>query len=247
MTLDELEWGPVKVTGGKHKGRIASLDECEDGKHGICYFGTIIFHASSADILLRYLDKVTTDDLWTRKEEISRLISPHAKRRLQDGRQLDLLHEYHYIYNILMERWEHARHKKTRDEGRKIFISHSSKDKQFARWLSVDLANLGHKPWLDEWQIKVGQSIPSRISEGLQESDVVVVVLSPNSVESGWVEREWQAKYWDEVSEKRIMVIPAMLQDCVIPMLLKTKKYADFRKDHSSGVGELLGALDVGS
>lgn len=245
MDFEDIEWGPVKVIGGKHKGRIANLDDCEDGKIGICYFGSMFLYASCADIPLKYLAEVTTDDLWTRKEQISLLISPYSKKRLSDFRQLDLLHEYHFVYCTLESRWKLARHHKSQDSGKRIFISHSSKDQQFARWLSVDLANLGHTPWLDEWEIKVGQSIPMRISEGLHGSDVVIVVLSPNAVESGWVEREWQAKYWDEVSSGKVMVIPALIAECSVPVLLKPKKYADFRNSQRLGFEALREALDA--
>jgi len=111
------------------------------------------------------------------------------------------------------------------------------------RGVSVDLANLGYRPWLDEWEISAGQSIPSRISEGLDACDVVIVVLSPDAVESGWVEREWQAKYWDEVRQKEILVIPVLHRPCPIPTLLKAKKYADFTDDFAAGIRELAEAL----
>ncbi len=81
----------------------------------------------------------------------------------------------------------------------RIFISHSSKDQQFARQLASDLSGLGHQPWLDEWEIKVGECIVSKIQKGLEDCEYVVVVLSENSVTSGWVDREWKEKYWDEV------------------------------------------------
>jgi hypothetical protein len=36
----------------------------------------------------------------------------------------------------------------------KIFISHSSKDKEFVRQLKKDLEEFGHEIWLDEREIK---------------------------------------------------------------------------------------------
>jgi hypothetical protein len=47
--------------------------------------------------------------------------------------------------------------------------------------------------------IRVGESIPTKINQGIEQSDVLIVVLSEHAVASHWVEREWQAKYWREV------------------------------------------------
>ena len=58
------------------------------------------------------------------------------------------------------------------------------------------------------------------------------------------VEREWQTKYWDEVQKQAIQVLPVLLQDCEIPALLKTKRYADFRKDYNNGLQEILIAIN---
>ncbi|WP_370884514.1 toll/interleukin-1 receptor domain-containing protein [Enterobacter cloacae complex sp. 2015409] len=128
--------------------------------------------------------------------------------------------------------------------GAKIFISHSSLDKPFAKMLCMDLEANGYAPWLDEWDIKVGGIIPERISDGLEEADFVIVILSENTVSSKWVEREWQTKYWNEIQHNCIHVLPLLLKDCKIPELLKTKKYADFRNDFNSGLRDLLAVLE---
>jgi hypothetical protein len=128
-------------------------------------------------------------------------------------------------------------------KGRRVFISHSSSDHFFARLLAIDLATAGHQPWLDEWEIVAGESIPTRISEGLQAAEFIVVVLSEIAVKSEWVEREWQSKYWDEVNSKRISVVPVLLRPCEIPLLLRPKKYADFTGDHRHGFEQLLSAI----
>ena len=125
----------------------------------------------------------------------------------------------------------------------KIFLSHSSKDKKFVYRLGEDLGALGHEPWLDEWEIKVGECIPSKIDHAIGEADYVIIVLSPDAVESGWVEREWQSKYWDEIEQNETFVLPVLLRDCKIPNLLKPKKYADFRKNYSLGLVKLMGAI----
>ncbi|MFI5388040.1 MAG: toll/interleukin-1 receptor domain-containing protein, partial [Fimbriimonadales bacterium] len=125
----------------------------------------------------------------------------------------------------------------------RIFISHSSTDKAIARQLANDLRDLGHEPWLDEYAIRVGESIPDKIEKGLQDAEFVVVLLTPDAVRSGWVDREWKAKYWDEVSAGRVMVLPALVRDSEIPLLLRPKKYADLR-NYATGLVQLMGAIN---
>lgn len=125
----------------------------------------------------------------------------------------------------------------------RIFISHSSVDKAFVRRLFEDLQALGHSPWLDEWQIKVGDCIVSSIQDGLNSSDYIIVVLSPAAVASGWVEREWKDAYWTEVSAGRTIVLPVLLADCEVPSLIRTKRYADFRSKYELGLARLCQAI----
>lgn len=125
----------------------------------------------------------------------------------------------------------------------RIFISHSSRDKKFVRLLSEDLSAIGHKPWLDEWAIKVGECIPTKVQEGISTCQYLIIVLSQHSVSSNWVEKEWTAKYWDEVESGRALVLPVLIEDCEIPAMLKSKKYADFRSSYGVGLVGLTSAI----
>lgn len=125
----------------------------------------------------------------------------------------------------------------------RIFISHSSEDKDFARKLAEDLKTLGHAPWLDEWEIKVGESIVQKISDAVTMADYVIVVLTPHSVESGWVEREWQSAYHSEVEKRRVVVLPLLFRQCTIPQLLRDKMYADFRSSYPVGLAQLAQSI----
>jgi len=125
----------------------------------------------------------------------------------------------------------------------KVFLSYSSKNKNFVLKLDRNLRQLGHEPWLDEWEIKVGDCIVRKIEKGVSESDYIIVILTPYAVNSGWVEREWKAAYLNEIEKNRIIILPILLEECEIPTLLKTKKYADFTKDYTIGFTQLSQAL----
>jgi GTPase SAR1 family protein len=125
----------------------------------------------------------------------------------------------------------------------KVFLSHSSKDKEFVRKLGADLKKLGHYIWFDEWEIKVGDCIVQKVEQGINDSDYIIIVLTPEAVESGWVEREWKVAFGKEVEKKRVIVLPVLLKNCKIPILLSTKKYADFRENYEIGLVALTQAL----
>lgn len=69
----------------------------------------------------------------------------------------------------------------------KVFISHSAKDKWAARTISETLEKLGARTFLDEKDIKTGDSISDSIQGHLKECDHLLILLSPASVGSHWV------------------------------------------------------------
>lgn len=125
----------------------------------------------------------------------------------------------------------------------KIFLSHSSRDKPIVRRIANDLKSKGHDVWLDEYDIQVGDSIIESISKGILDADYLVVFLSAAAVQSKWVEKEWAAKYTEEMAAGAKKVLPVLLEECLIPVLLRDKKYADFRSGYLSGFEALEAAL----
>src|SRR3954451_14661755 len=105
----------------------------------------------------------------------------------------------------------------------KVFISHNHQDKNFVRRLGSDLAAFGVKVWIDEAEIKVGESLIMAISSAIDEMEYFAVVLSPRSVASAWVHQELEQALANQISLKRIKVLPILLEDCLIPALLKGK------------------------
>src|SRR5262245_33054233 len=71
-----------------------------------------------------------------------------------------------------------------------VFLSHSAKDKAVVRKLAARLKKDGIRVWLDEEQIKPGDSIPVKIEEGLEHSRVLVLCMSANAFGSDWAQFE---------------------------------------------------------
>lgn len=107
-------------------------------------------------------------------------------------------------------------------------MSHSSKDKSFAQMLSNDLKKRGIQVWIDEAELKPGDSIIQKISDVILNVDYVGVILSPSSVKSDWVRKEISIAMSLEIKGKNIEVIPLLYKPCDIPIILRDKLYADF-------------------
>ncbi len=128
-----------------------------------------------------------------------------------------------------------------------IFLSHSRKDKSFARKLADKLSLRGVNVWLDEAELKVGDSLIQKISEAIEKTDYVVAVLSHNSVSSPWVKKELAIAMTQEINGRKVKVLPLLLENCRIPAFLKDKLYADFSNPKNSDVAfsKLLDAIGV--
>jgi hypothetical protein len=237
-----LDYGPVVILKGPHKGRIGNYDD--DDIKAIIYFGSMFLCPGWYEIPHKYLRPANTTDLINRRAKIDQELGLWSEAAISVEEKYYLLLEKSWIDGILndniIELWFG---KDQALKGTRVFLSHSSKDKQFVNRIATDLAKLNVAPWLDSWHIRAGESIPQKISSGIKDSECVVVFLSKNAVASHWVEREWQAKYWDEIQRNQVLVIPALMEDCEIPQLLRAKKYADFREDYDQGLQELLLAL----
>ena len=112
-----------------------------------------------------------------------------------------------------------------------IFISHSSADNEFANRLAKALRINGVKVWIDEAEMMVGDSLLEKIKSAIDEMNYLGVVLSPKSVKSQWVQREVQIALDNEITGKKVKVLPLLYKDCNIPPFLKGKVCADFRKE----------------
>jgi|GEM_PF-5741777 hypothetical protein len=97
--------------------------------------------------------------------------------------------------------------------------------------------------WLDCWDIIPGDEISQAIEHGLEDSEFVVIMLSENSVNSGWVDKEWRTKLNEELTAKEVKVICVRLDDCAVPTLLKGKKFINAFEDGSNAAEELLAAI----
>lgn len=124
-----------------------------------------------------------------------------------------------------------------------VFISYNRNDEEFVERLSRALVRHHVPVWRDKWQLGLGDSITNSIQDALDKASFVCLVLSNNALQSKWVEREITASLVRELEEKKLSILPLVIDDCKLPLFLRDKLYADFRKDFNAGVRMILNAV----
>jgi TIR domain len=113
-----------------------------------------------------------------------------------------------------------------------VFLSHSHADKSFVRALARKFGASGIDCWLDEAEIKTGESLIERLSEAVADVDFVLAILSPNSVRSRWVREELLLAMTRQIKGKRLRVLPVVKAPCKLPAFLAGRLYRDLSSAH---------------
>lgn len=124
-----------------------------------------------------------------------------------------------------------------------IFISYSHTDKEFVDRLAAHMVKRNAQVWIDTWELNVGDSIIQRVQDAITESDALLVVLSEASVKSEWCKKELNSGLIRELDEKRVVVLPVVINNCDIPLFLREKMHADLRVDFDQGLNAIMDAI----
>jgi hypothetical protein len=126
-----------------------------------------------------------------------------------------------------------------------IFLSHAHQDKPFARKLAASLRLAGHYVWIDEAEINIGDSLVQKIREGIDQVDFVAAILSSHSITSTWVTKELDLASNREMKEKKVIVLPLLIEKVELPLFLEGKLYGDFiyESEYENTLSKLLKTL----
>ena len=122
----------------------------------------------------------------------------------------------------------------------RAFVSYTHVDGAFAARLAVDLTRAGINVWYDQWAILPGDSIIDKINIALQENDYLLIVLSPEAVESQWVRREINSSLMASLAGRSVSLVPILKSPCNVPALIADLRHADFTQSYDTGFAELL-------
>ena len=131
-----------------------------------------------------------------------------------------------------------------RDSAPRIFVSFAQPDASFVQWLTNELKTLGYNLWLDQSAILGGVQPFDRIQNAMDQSALMLLVISPSASKSHLVKSEWM--YFLSDSHKR--VIPLLLEPLAPPdkinfMLASLDSVDFYRADHETALAMLDQAL----
>jgi WD40 repeat protein len=112
-----------------------------------------------------------------------------------------------------------------------VFLSHSSKDKAVVRPLAERLRADGLRVWYDEWELKPGDNILSKIEEGLEYSRVLVLCMSAHAFGSDWAQLESGTFRFRDPLNKERRFIPLRLDEAPLKGSLAQFLYINWLPD----------------
>ncbi len=123
----------------------------------------------------------------------------------------------------------------------KLFVSYSRQDVEFAKTLANDLSQAGFDIWIDLDDIPAGRKWSSAIQQGLDAAQIMILIISPDSMASTNVEDEWQY-FLDE----RKLIVPVRLKPAKIHFQLKRLQFVDFHeKQYQAAYSDLCAKLNA--
>ena len=106
-----------------------------------------------------------------------------------------------------------------------IFISYSHKDTKYAHKLADDLQRRGLDIWIDE-RLDYGSQWPHEIQKQLDSSDAFIIIMSPRSYSSEWVQSELQ-----RAKRKLKPIFPLLLEGNEPWLSVESTQYYDVRNE----------------
>lgn len=97
--------------------------------------------------------------------------------------------------------------------------------------------------WIDRWELNVGDSLVEKVESALSGASAILVLLSKNSVGSEWCRKELNSGLIRELGEKKVILLPCVIEDCDVPLFLRDELYADFRSDPDVAIEQVKRSL----
>jgi hypothetical protein len=106
----------------------------------------------------------------------------------------------------------------------KVFLSYRKRTGdelvKFVKAIAHKVGREGFYPWVDEWEIKAGDSLPREIAAGLEDAYAIIIVLTPDYPEGRWAREEMEVAITKR-AERKLKIIPVIYEPCERPTLLQ--------------------------
>ncbi len=131
----------------------------------------------------------------------------------------------------------------------KVFISFAHDDSFLARKITSALMENGFDVWNDETEILPGDNFAEKISNALKESDAMIVLISPDSLKSKWVQWEIEYALGDKSYNRRVIPVLVGSEENIssesIPWILRKLQMIRLSKPEQTeeGINQITEAL----
>lgn len=140
---------------------------------------------------------------------------------------------------------QHPQYKCMQRNASKVFLSHSSKDKELiVNPLNAYLQAQSIGTWLDSYEIDYGENIYLKVNEGIENAGVGVFILTNNFFDSssGWPITEFSTFFMELMkSNKKVLMVNAGVDPDKIHSMMKVYRYLNW--DEGRGVPEIANAI----
>ena len=125
-----------------------------------------------------------------------------------------------------------------------FFISYNKADKEWSKWLDWALRSLNYSTFVQFTDIPWGSVFVAGMDKGLKSTERVILVVSEDSLESGFVTREWSVALAKDPDGSKGLLLPIKIRDCKPEGLLSVQVYLDLvAKDEATATSILKEGL----
>lgn len=126
------------------------------------------------------------------------------------------------------------------------FISHAHVDNKLCDPVAAAMTQLGAQHYYDRENPQVGHSISLALQEEIERANVLIVMVSPASIESFWVNEEIDMFFTLMEKDRSRKLIPVRIMDCVLPPRLGARWWVDaIGRTAADVVADLAPALEA--
>ena len=128
-----------------------------------------------------------------------------------------------------------------------FFISYSNRDARWAEWIAWQAEAGGYSVIYQGWDFRPGSNFALNMHRGVEQSQRVILVLSPQSLSSKFVQPEWAAMFVDDPTGTKNLLVPVRVEECDPCGMLKAIQYIDLVGcDEDEAKNKLLDGLRAG-
>jgi tetratricopeptide (TPR) repeat protein len=90
----------------------------------------------------------------------------------------------------------------------KIFISYTSADRYWAHWIAWQLREVGHEPFVHDWEVGAGENIAGWMEDRFRQADCLIGVFSDAYCTAAFSQSERWSAFWQDPRGRSGFLVP---------------------------------------